>query len=106
METTSFAFAGRAVVGAALTLALSACMSSSPYWDAHFGQAARASAAVQIIHPDAGDHAPAQEKFDGRTAVSAMNQYDKAIAGGNAGTAAMGSTISSGISSGTTSGSQ
>lgn len=62
----------------AACLPLAACMSSSPIWDAHMGEAMHQVMKAQIIHPDAPtDTGPMST--DGRAAVSALNSYDKAM---------------------------
>jgi hypothetical protein len=58
---------------------LGGCMSSSPIWDAHFGEAVRTVTQSQIIDPQAGEHAPSAPGIDGQSAVSAMTQYDKSF---------------------------
>ena len=57
--------------------ALGGCMSSSPIWDAHFGEAVRAVTQLQIIDPHASENNPSLPGIDGKSAVSAMTQYDK-----------------------------
>jgi hypothetical protein len=59
---------------------LGACMSSSPIWDAHFGEAVRTVTQAQIIDPHAGERNPSAPGIDGQSAVSAMTQYDKSYA--------------------------
>ena len=92
MKTASFRLIRRTCCATALGTLLGACMSSSPYWDAHFGEAARASFAAQVIHPEAGQHPPSHPTYDGKAAVAAMNSYDKSIATGNAANANTGTT--------------
>ncbi len=62
---------------AAVCTALGGCMTSTPVWDAHFGEAVRASSQAQIIDPHAGENNPSTLGVDGQSAVSAMTQYDK-----------------------------
>ncbi|MFC5430253.1 hypothetical protein ACFPTO_15795 [Paraburkholderia denitrificans] len=57
---------------------LTGCMSSTPVWDAHVGQALKAVTQAQIIDPDAG-HMPATPSMDGTSAVTAMDSYDKSF---------------------------
>ncbi len=58
---------------------LGGCMSSSPVWDAHFGEAVRTVTQSQIIDPQAGERSPSAPGIDGQSAVSAMTQYDKSF---------------------------
>jgi hypothetical protein len=58
---------------------LGGCMSSSPVWDAHFGEAVRTVSQAQIIDPQAAEHSPSAPGIDGQSAVSAMTQYDKSF---------------------------
>ena len=45
-------------------VALAGCMTSTPVWDEHFGEAARMAAQMQIIDPHAGEHAPSAPGVD------------------------------------------
>lgn len=65
---------------APLCAALGGCMTSTPLWDARFGEAARAVKQAQIIDPQAGERNPSRPGVDGAAAVSAMNRYDKSFA--------------------------
>ncbi|WP_028202664.1 hypothetical protein [Paraburkholderia nodosa] len=60
-----------------LAAALGGCMTSTPIWDAHFGDAVRTSMRAQIIDPDAAQHASSPQGIDGKAADSAMVLYDK-----------------------------
>lgn len=60
--------------------ALGGCMTSSPIWEAHFGEAVRSNARVQIIDAHAGDQAPSPQGIDGKAAASVMDLYDKSYA--------------------------
>ncbi|TAM06969.1 MAG: hypothetical protein EPN70_04185 [Paraburkholderia sp.] len=57
---------------------LNGCLSSTPIWDAHVGQALKAVTQAQIIDPDAG-HTPDKPSMDGTSAVTAMDSYDKSF---------------------------
>jgi len=59
--------------------ALGGCMTSTPVWDAHFGEAARSVVQAQIIDPQAAEHNPSAQGVDGSAAVSAMRRYDKSF---------------------------
>ncbi|HWX12200.1 MAG TPA: hypothetical protein VNZ04_09425 [Trinickia sp.] len=58
---------------------LGGCMSSSPIWDAHFGESVKAITQAQIIDPQAGEHNPSTSGVDGKAAVSAMTAYGKSF---------------------------
>jgi hypothetical protein len=66
-------------VCATLGGSLSGCMSSSPIWDAHVGDAVRTVTQMQIIDPHAGEHTPSTPGVDGKAAVAAQQQYDKSF---------------------------
>jgi hypothetical protein len=77
MKLDRIVFARRALAIVPVCALLGGCMSSSPIWDAHFGEAVRAITQAQIIDPQAGEHNPSTQGIDGKTAVSAMVTYDK-----------------------------
>ncbi|OLL28059.1 hypothetical protein BTH42_29220 [Burkholderia sp. SRS-W-2-2016] len=58
---------------------LSGCMSSSPIWDAHVGDAVRTVTRMQIIDPHAGENNPSTPGVDGVAAVAAQEQYAKSF---------------------------
>ncbi|WP_322049950.1 hypothetical protein [Paraburkholderia bannensis] len=64
---------------AALCTLLGGCMTSTPVWDAHFGEAVRAVKQAQVMDPHAAEHNPSAQGVDGQSAVSAMTQYDKSF---------------------------
>lgn len=68
-------FANLAVT--ALLLGLSGCMSTSPAWDARFGEAARVAAAQQVIDPMASQSADMVSGVDGKAAQGAISEYNK-----------------------------
>lgn len=70
----------RALILAPFLGALGGCMSSSPIWDAHFGEAVRATTQAQILDPQAGERNPSTQGVNGSAAVSAMQRYDKSFA--------------------------
>ncbi|MGO4158006.1 hypothetical protein [Cupriavidus sp. YAF13] len=61
------------------TLTLSACMTSTPNWDKHFGQAVTTVTRSQIINPDAPAGLPSLTGTDGKTAVAAMTNYERSL---------------------------
>jgi hypothetical protein len=69
----------RAVLLAPVVGALGGCMTSSPIWDAHFGEAVRATTQAQILDPQAGERNPSTQGINGSAAVSAMQRYDKSF---------------------------
>ncbi len=79
MKHEHFAFARCAALIVPVCAALSGCMTSTPIWDAHFGEAERAVMQAQIIDPHAVEHAQSAPGVDGKSAVSAMNTYEKSF---------------------------
>lgn len=79
MKRDHITFLRRALVIAPVFAALGGCMTSSPIWDAHFGEAARTVYKAQIIDPQAGEHNPSTQGVDGSAAVSAMHRYEKSF---------------------------
>jgi hypothetical protein len=77
MKLERLHFARRLVLVVPFCAALGGCMTSSPIWEAHFGEAVHAAAQNQIIDPQAAEHSPSTPGVDGNSAVSAMTQYDK-----------------------------
>lgn len=65
---------------AAALLGLAGCASTTPYWDAHFGDAARSVAAQQVIDPDASLNPDPAAGIDGKAAAGAMGEYQKSYA--------------------------
>lgn len=80
MRIANIVFARRAMLLAPMLAALGGCMTSTPIWDAHFGEAVRAVTQAQIIDPHAAEHAPSSVSgVDGKAAASAMDSYDKSF---------------------------
>ncbi|WP_434661944.1 hypothetical protein P5W99_03935 [Paraburkholderia sp. A3BS-1L] len=79
MKLDTFAFFRRALLIAPLGVALGGCMTSSPIWEAHFGEALHHSVQAQIIDPDAAMHVSSQPGVDGKAAAAAMDRYDKSF---------------------------
>jgi len=67
------------VLGSLACLGLSACMTSTPVWDQHIGEAVTAVSRAQIINPDAPAGLPPLNGTDGKTAVAAMNNYNRSL---------------------------
>ncbi|WP_019448707.1 hypothetical protein [Cupriavidus sp. BIS7] len=71
-------------------LGLSACMTTTPTWDQHRGEALATVMQLQIINPDAPAGLPTVDGTDGKTAVAAMRNFDRSLirvqnGGGNGG---------------------
>ncbi len=67
------------IVALALAAPLAGCMSSSPVWESHFGEAVQTAVQAQIIDPDAAEHGVTTQGIDGKSATSALNLYDKSF---------------------------
>jgi hypothetical protein len=80
MKLEHIVIARRAALVVSVCAALGGCMSSTPIWDAHRGEALKAVTQAQIIDPHAGERARAPEGMDGKSAASAMATYDKSFA--------------------------
>ncbi|MFS2107464.1 hypothetical protein [Ralstonia sp. Ralssp135] len=59
--------------------ALTACMTTTPNWDKHFGEAVTSVKQAQVINPDAPAGLPALNGYDGKAAVAAMSNYDRSM---------------------------
>ncbi|WP_296225375.1 hypothetical protein [Ralstonia sp. UBA689] len=74
--------------------ALTACMSTTPVWDKHFGEAVTTVSHAQVINPDAPANLPPANGVDGKAAVAAMSNYDRSLyrlgTGGAGGTTGLG----------------
>ncbi|MFM0209113.1 hypothetical protein PQQ96_17050 [Paraburkholderia sediminicola] len=79
MKLEHLGLTGRAALMLTLGAALGGCMTSTPVWDAHFGEAARTASQMQIIDPHAAEHSPSTPGVDGKAAVAAQDTYDKSF---------------------------
>lgn len=74
--------------------ALTACMSTTPVWDKHFGEAVTTVSRAQVINPNAPANLPPADGMDGKAAVAAMSNYERSLyrfgTGGAGGTAGFG----------------
>lgn len=61
-------------------LALAGCASTTPQWDARFGDAARATLAAQVADPAAARKPHAAVGIDGAAARAAQQQYEASYA--------------------------
>jgi hypothetical protein len=64
---------------AALAGALAACVSTTPQWDAHFGEALRLAQARQIANPAAANNPDPVAGIDGRAARAAQDRYERSF---------------------------
>lgn len=90
----------RCAGGLALLL-LGGC-SSTPYWDAHFGEAVELTKAQQIINPNAGQNPDPVAGVDGRAARESVESYERSFRA----PAQQGSPFVIGVGSGSTSSGQ
>lgn len=60
---------------AALLAALAGCASSTPEYDARFGEAVRQLRQAQVVNPQAGENADPVRGLDGTAAYEAMQRY-------------------------------
>jgi hypothetical protein len=60
-------------------LGLSACMTTTPTWDQHRGEALATVMQLQVINPDAPAGLPTIDGTDGKTAVAAMRNFDRSL---------------------------
>jgi hypothetical protein len=79
MKLDRFSFVRRTLAFATASTLLGGCMTSTPIWDAHFGEAVRTVTQAQIIDPQAGERNPSTPGIDGKAAVSAMTTYNKSF---------------------------
>ena len=79
MKLDRIAFARPTLALALASTLLGGCMTSTPVWDAHFGEAVTAVTQAQIINPHAAERNPSKPGIDGRAAVSAMTTYNKSF---------------------------
>jgi hypothetical protein len=61
-----------------LPLILAACASTTPHWDAQFGDTVRSLRAQQLVHPQAAANADPVNGIDGRAARAALERYEQA----------------------------
>jgi hypothetical protein len=99
MKTENFTLFRRLLLIVPMGAALGGCMTSSPIWEAHFGETVRHNAQAQVIDPNAAARTASQPGIDGKSAAAAMDNYDKSFVN-PAPTQAYNSTSSSSGSSG------
>ncbi|WP_426397336.1 hypothetical protein ACN9M1_03245 [Ralstonia sp. R-29] len=76
---TNFKRLQRAALVILACQALTACMTTTPFWDKHFGEAVTSAKQAQVINPDAPAGLPALDGYDGKAAVAAMSNYDRSM---------------------------
>ena len=76
---TNFKRLQRAALVILACQALTACMTTTPVWDKHFGEAVTSVKQAQVINPDAPAGLPAVNGYDGKAAVAAMSNYDRSM---------------------------
>lgn len=62
------------------SVALSACVSTTPQWDSQFGQAVRGAIASQTIDPAAAANPDPVAGLDGKAALGAQQRYERTFA--------------------------
>lgn len=62
-----------------LLAAFAAGCSTTPTWDARFGEPVRIIKAQQIIHPEASRNADLVEGIDGKAAQGTISEYQKSF---------------------------
>ncbi|MBS1170255.1 MAG: hypothetical protein H6R01_1173 [Burkholderiaceae bacterium] len=79
---------------------LTSCASSTPEWDATFGDSVRANVAQQVINPEASKNTNPVNGLDGQAAEHAMERYQKSFKQPEPQSSVLNIGISSGGSSG------
>lgn len=69
----------RASVCAGISLSLAGCLTSTPQWDAHFGETVQQLSASQVLNPEAGSNPDPVTGVDGGAAAATMFRYDKSF---------------------------
>jgi type IV pilus biogenesis protein CpaD/CtpE len=66
-------------MGALTAWWLSACASSTPHYDQHFGESVRATLASQVINPAASANPNPVAGIDGRAAIAGQDHYERSF---------------------------
>lgn len=69
----------RAAICAALATALTGCLTSTPHWDATFGDSVTQIRAMQTLNPDASSNTDPVAGVDGKAASAAQKSYTKSF---------------------------
>ncbi|MEC5409755.1 hypothetical protein VOM14_29905 [Paraburkholderia sp. MPAMCS5] len=75
MTNRTLSFSRWAALLVPACIALSACMSTTPDLDRHFGESVKSFTQAQIIDPDAASKHPSTPGIDGKAAVGAISNY-------------------------------
>jgi hypothetical protein len=62
------------------SLALTACVNTTPNWDRQFGQSVRGAIASQTINPAAAANQDPAAGIDGKAALGAQQRYEHSFA--------------------------
>lgn len=66
----------RAGLCSAIALTLAGCMTTTPEYDKHFGEAVRSVQVMQTLNPNASANTNPVTGIDGRAATAAMDRYN------------------------------
>jgi hypothetical protein len=69
----------RAALCAALAASLAGCLSSTPHWDATFGDSVSQIREMQTLNPQASANTDPVAGIDGKSAVAAQKSYGKSF---------------------------
>ena len=69
----------RGIAALAPAALLAACASSSPQWDARFGDAVRGAIAAQVANPAAARNQDPVAGLDGKAARGALERYEQSF---------------------------
>ena len=69
----------RVALCASASLSLGGCLTSTPYWDAHFGESVSQIRSMQTLNPDASANTDPVAGVDGTAAVAAQTNYGKSF---------------------------
>jgi hypothetical protein len=64
---------------AGITLTLAGCLTSTPQWDAHFGETVQQITTAQVLNPNAANNTDPVSGIDGNAATLNMFRYDKSF---------------------------
>ena len=62
------------------SLALTACVNTTPNWDRQFGQSVRGAVASQTVNPAAAANSDPVAGIDGTAALGAQKRYERSFA--------------------------
>jgi hypothetical protein len=79
MNIARLLIACKAALALGVCTALTGCLTSSPKWDAHFGEAVTTVRDAQVIDPNAATRQPPTVGIDAKSAAAAMANYDRSF---------------------------